>query len=349
MITVREIAQKANVSIATVSMVINNKEGVGDATRQKILAIIEKEGYEKPFVKKPNKLTDKNRTKVIRFIRIAKHGHTVNRDHDIFIADYIDGISEIASKNNFFLENVNYKDLDIEHIIKDLDNADIEGAIILGTELDKDDIGLFEQLRYPIVFIDTYFPYLNFDFIDMDNKDAVHLVLEEFVKNGHTEIGMVHTNTSVENFNLRLSAFKKARAYFHLPEDFLLIPVDSTYQGACKDFREYLDKGGKLPQALFCTNDVMALAVMCILQEKNIKVPEDISIIGFDNLPQGVMTNPPLTTIDVAKNRIGYTAINTLIERINSDNNFPPIKTSIGSTLIQRKSVRNLLDTPQNK
>lgn len=338
MATIREIAKKANVSIATVSLVLNNKTGVSETTRDKIQCILDEEGYHKHLEKKAKGFENK----VIQFIRISKHGHTVNRDHDVFISDYIDGITEIAIKNDYSFHTIKYEGTPIKTIVNNLSESNVDGAIVLGTELSKKDILEFDIINFPIVFIDTYYPYLNYDFVDMDNKDATYLAVKEFTNNGHTNIGIVSSPVNVENFHLRLSGFKKALKAEQLDKNFINIKVDSRYQTAYQDIISYIDRGGEIPSALFCVNDIIAFACSKALLDKGFSIPEDVSIIGFDNLSLGEMADPPLTTIDVAKTRIGNSAADLLIQRINSKNNFPPVKTSIGIKLVRRKSVLKL-------
>jgi DNA-binding LacI/PurR family transcriptional regulator len=266
----------------------------------------------------------------------------VNRDHDVFISDYIDGITEIAIQNDYALQTIKYENTDISSIAKDLENSKIDGAIILGTELSQEDIRKFDIIKFPLVFIDTYYPYLNYDFVDMDNKDAAFLVIKEFKENGHRSIGIVSSMVEVENFRLRLSGFENAMEREGMDKEFINIQVDSRFQIAYRDMITYIDKGGMVPSALFCINDIIAFACLKALKDRSYKIPDDVSIIGFDNLSLGDMADPPLTTIDVEKKRIGNSAAKQLIQRINSPEIFPPVKISIGTKLIRKKSVQNI-------
>lgn len=339
MATIRDIAQKAGVSVASVSMALNNRDGVSEETRRRIFEIAKEMNYSLPA---PNRTIDKQHG-TVRFVRIAQHGHTVNRDHNVFISDYIDGLSSVAIEKRYNLEIVPYEQQEIDTVIGDLEQSHPAGAIILGTELQKNQIGAFKRIPFPVVFIDTFYPYTSFDFVDMDNHDAVYLVLREFVEQGHTDIGMITTQVEVENFRQRVRGFHKAREALNMPPDCTKIDVDSTFDGAYADFGCYLDNGGRLPGALFCSNDIIAFGCMRALTERNIRIPEDVSLIGFDNLPQAEMSTPPLTTIDVKKHRIGSTAMSILIERIEAEEPFPPMKVSIGASLVRRKSVLNIV------
>ena len=109
-VTLKDIARLADVSPATVSLVLNNRPGVGDQTREKILALSAKLGYQGPRTSVPNV--------TIRFLHISRHGHTVIRDHDVFIADYIEGLGRGAKHQGLKLEILTFRSTSIEKILE---------------------------------------------------------------------------------------------------------------------------------------------------------------------------------------------------------------------------------------
>ncbi len=339
-IKIKDIAHKANVSLATVSLVLNNKPGVSESTKQKILKIAQDLNYEMP--KAPNVWAQIKG--IVKFLKISKHGHTVNRSHDVFIADYIDGLAHEARENSYNLEIIAYRKQDIDEIIQNVKDSHSSGVIVLATELNVQDITAFQSLDCPIVIIDSYYDYLNFDFVDMNNLDSVYQIIENFVQNGHREIGIIKSPIEVQNFRLRDIGFKRALKHFNIPmvEDYVFC-VDSTFDGAYSDMLGLLKKRSKLPTALFATNDQIAYGCIKALKETGYSIPEDISIIGFDDLPMSSMMDPPLTTMLVNKTRIGRTAMQLMITRIERDPNMPPSKILIGGDLVIRNSVKNLI------
>jgi LacI family transcriptional regulator len=338
-VRIKDIANAAGVSPATVSMVLNSRPGVGDSTRQAILNIARSMNYDS---ERSANLTS-HRDETIRFLYISRHGHVVNNEHEIFIANYIDGLGREARKLHLNLEILTIQLGSIEEIVKAAQDQRSGGTIVLGTELSAQDVRCFQSVDTPIVFIDNYDEVAGFDFVDMNNKESVFMAIEHFVKNGHREIGIVASYVTTPNFAMRAAAFKEALAYHGLPytKDFCFT-VDSTFPGVYKDMIETLPSRNQLPTALFCSNDIMAFGCIKALKEKGIRVPEDVSIIGFDNLPTSAMLDPALTTIEVSKRQIGKLAVRILNERMKTTGSLPTVKVLVSGELVERYSVRDL-------
>jgi len=337
--TLKQIAEAAQVSAATVSLALNNRPGVSAATRQRILTIAEtlsKENGAQPF----RPLSKGS----IRFLKIVKHSHIVNRDHDVFIAAYIEGIDKEARRHGCNLEITHITIDQVDDFIGHLNSSSSKGLIVLGTELNARDILAFEVVNVPIVVIDTTFDFINFDFVDMNNMEALFQIIRYFKENNHRDIGLIWgEDVQARNFELRRLAFEQAVRYYELPfNPRNILSVDSTFNEAYQGVLQYLKKGLKLPTALFSANDLIASACIKALKESGIRVPEDVSIIGFDNLPMCEMLDPPLTTMNVSKQQIGETAAQLLISRISQRKGAPTLKVSVGGKLVVRKSVQHL-------
>jgi len=338
-VRIKDIAEEAGVSPATVSLVLNNKPGVGRETRDRIQEIVKTMEYRGPMSRQSQNTSAGS----ICFLHIARHGHAVNRDHDVFIADYIEGMSREAKEENLSLKIATFKSTPIEKIVENVKESNSRGFIVLGTELNFRDAEAFSVIDRPLVFIDTYYKYLNFDFVDMNNDDSVNKIIQCFIRNGHSRIGMVTSSQSTPNFKLREEAFRSSLSHNNLTyrkED--VLATDSTFPGAYGDMIEILNSGRDLPSALFCANDIIACGCLKALTEKGYRIPEDISVIGFDNLPSSSMSTPGLTTIDVCKVRMGRMAVQLLTDRIHSGDPIPPAKVLIGGKLIERDSVKSL-------
>jgi LacI family transcriptional regulator len=334
--TIRDIAVAAEVSIATVSLTLNNRPGVSDSTRKRVLAIA-REISPDLVQKKLNTL----RTGSIRFLKIVKHGHVINRDHDVFISSYIDGLQLEARNNGFNFEVNTYKASDIEQIIIEAKDSSLNGIIVLGTELNEQDLRPFEGIDLPVSVIDASYDFLTLDFVDMNNADSVYQIFKYFRQLGYEEIGLLTSPVEVRNFSLRSQAYKRAHKSFNIPlRNTYIYSVDSTYNGAYEDMRRILKQGAKLPPALFASNDIIAYGCIKALKESGYNIPEDISIIGFDNLPMCECMDPPLTTMDVSKKQIGAMAMRLIVNRINHEITAPAVKISISGELILRKSTQ---------
>ena len=334
--TVKDVSRLANVSAATVSLVLNGKPGISEDTRARVLQAAADLSYS-PRSARADK---SNASGIFRFLKIAKHGHTVNRDHNTFISDYVDGMSGEASKRGYKMEIISFEGVPIEDVAATLIGAGINGAIILGTELTEDDIRLLQAATVPVVVIDTFYDFLESNFVDMNNKDAVHKIVAYFIDCGFKNIGLIASNVQTTNFHLRKSAFLEVTRKLGLNyNEKDVVTFDSTYQGAYEDMLGKLKAGLVLPECYFCTNDIITYGCIKALREFNIRIPQDLSIIGFDNLPMSSTMDPPLTTIDVSKQKIGYFAVRLLDELIKTPDKQPAVKILVGADLIIRDSV----------
>ena len=329
------IAQKAGVSTATVSLALNNRQGVSRRTRDRIIGIAKEVGYKK----RPSRAMVRG---TVQLLKIIRHGHTLNQDHNVFIADYIDGITHKAKDMHLRVEFASAPSTtDISELALQMDQQDVAGYLILGTELSPQDITSIGTVPRPVVFLDTYHDFLPYDFVDMNNTDSVFQVVSRLVTTGHRTIGMVTSPVNVVNFWTREQAFRRSLARLgRTVEERFIFQADSTYQGAYQDFAALLASGRELPEALFCCNDIVCLGVVRALREAGRRVPDDISLVGFDNLPAASHNDPPLTTIRVSNHEIGSAALLLLKERIENPEK-PPTKVMIGGELVERQSIRD--------
>ncbi|HUW42173.1 MAG TPA: LacI family DNA-binding transcriptional regulator [Rectinemataceae bacterium] len=335
-VRVKDIAERLGVSATTVSLVLNNKPGAGGELRDKILRTARELGYRQ---QRPAEAGS------ICLLHIARHGRTLNRDHDVFIADYIEGLSHAAKQAGFSLEIMTFRPSPIEQILDAALHAQTDGFVVLGTELSGDDVESFRSLRRPLAFIDTYHEFLNFDFVDMNNEDSIFLLLDHLRGMGHRTIGFVKGAVETRNFRLREEGYVAGMAKLGLDVDRSLIyAVDQTFHGAYDDMKRIIAGSPRLPTALVCANDILASGCLKAFSDAGLLIPEDISIVGFDDLPLSAVMDPPLTTIQVSKAQIGRMAIQLLVARIRGDADMPSVKVLIGGKLIERRSVRRIGD-----
>jgi DNA-binding LacI/PurR family transcriptional regulator len=332
-----DIARTANVSVSAVSLALNNQPGVSREIAEKIVRIATDLGY------RPQKNRAKGGARTIQFIKVIKHGEILNGDHQPFIADYMDGILSASTIAGFSVEIVSFSGGDMGEVVQRIRSSRVAGAIVLATELDAADIGAFEACECPVVFLDAYFDYYGLDLSDTNNTDSVHLAVRHLVEMGHRTIGLIQGRVRTPNFVAREKAFVECLADlgFSLNPRHL-ISVGSRFQTACTDMAEALDRlGSDLPTAFFCVNDIIALGCMRAMTERGIAIPDDVSIVGFDNLGAGEMSAPPLTSINVSKQLIARRAVMLLEARIQNGTRFPVEKIKISGEIVLRESVRD--------
>ncbi|MDR1107801.1 MAG: LacI family DNA-binding transcriptional regulator [Spirochaetaceae bacterium] len=335
-----DIAKAAGVSPSAVSLALNNKTGVSIEVKRKIAAIAADMGY-KAVGENPSWLSNKAVT--IKLLKIAKHGRIINEHHNAFITAYMEGIELGTKKRNYKLEVSFFDRVPVKEIVEAQAGIAADGFIVLGTELDAEDLACFSALSRPIVFVDAYSPMLAYDCIDMDNVDGVFKAVEHLYAAGHRNIGMVKSSVETRNFKMREWGFREAMEFFFLPvPERNIVSVDPDFEQSILDMGKYLDKTACGPTAFFCLNDNLAYGCMRALREHAITIPGDISVIGFDDLPSSSLTEPPLTTIRVSTRQIGKAALEKLAERISGGMEDPPVNIFVSGKLIPRGSVKNL-------
>lgn len=337
-IRIKEIAEKANVSTATVSLVLNNKPGVGDITRNRILNLIDEMGYKTNILSKPA-LRDKG---VIRLIIYKKHGYVVSDTP--FFSVLIEAIETESKKDGYqlmitYLNNSENELAEMIHLLK----ADLQsGIILLATEMNFNDITLFKNLNMPLVVLDSYFTGLRCNTVIINNVEGAYEAVTHLLQNGHKQIGYLKGAVAINNFKEREEGFYKAMSDAGLEiNKSQIFSLESTMEGAYRDMCVFLEDKPIESTAFFADNDIIALGAMKALKENGYKIPEQVSIIGFDDLTYCRMAEPPLSTIRVYNDNMGKRAIQLLKQEFELKGS-EWIKIQVGTRLMERESVYRL-------
>jgi len=333
----QDIAKLAGVSPGTVSNALNDRKGVGKETKLKIIKIAEDLGY---FHNRK-----KNEEKVIRLILFKKHGYVVSSDTQFFSA-LIEACENECRQRGYelLISQVIHGEHDKEDVFKIIDQNKIDGILLLATEMNENDFANFENIDIPIVVLDSYFRTKSYDYILINNVSGSYGATKYFIDNGHTRIGFLGSSKNINNFEYRYRGFIKAINDFKLSfREENKILVEPTLDGAYRDMKNFLlHYKGDLPTALFALNDIIALGAIKAMQEQGIKIPEQVSIIGFDDIPFSSLSNPNMTTIKVYTNEMGRLAVKRLIEKIENEDEVS-LKIEIDTKLIERNSVIKLI------
>lgn len=332
---ITDIANIVGVSPATVSNALNDRKGVSEDTKQKILKIAKESGYFKES-------TINNTQKSIRFIIYKKHGLVVSDTP--FFSSLIEGIENECRNQGYHLLISHVYHSECEDIINMVHADHSQGLIILATEMSLDDLTSFREVSIPIVLLDSHFKGEDFDCVLINNMDASYKATKYLVEKGHTQIGHLHSAVFINNFNERKMGFRDAlydcKIDFNPQFDFFLEP---TMEGSYRDMKIQLEKDDiKLPTAFFADNDIIAFGAMRAMKERDIKIPQDVSIVGFDDMPFCEITSPRLTTIKVFKQDIGGAAVRRLLYNIEFGRDRITQKIEVNTELMIRDSVLEL-------
>lgn len=334
-ITIKHIAKQANVSAATVSMVINNKPGISPATREKVLNIVQSSGYNIS----PLKSALAKNSGTIQLTVYKKHSQVVA--DTAFFQSLIAGIESKASANGYQLtiKTVSSRQLDSDIIRAGWDENSVDGILLLGTEMQREDLLNILKVDTPVLVLDTCFLDIPANYVVIDNIGGAFLGVNHLIAHGHRSIGYLKSSIRIQNFSERHEGYVKAmHASDFAYNSAHTVPLHPTVEGAYQDMAAYLATGPDLPTAFLSDNDLIAFGAMKALKEAGIRIPQDVSLLGFDDMPFCTITEPSLSTISVNKEILGNFAVENLIRSITSKKQYHA-KTMLGVELVARDSV----------
>lgn len=320
MITAKQLAEKLGVSPSAVSLALNDRPGVSDETRRLIKEEARKAGYRKRDRKEAAVSTVRN----IRYVIFLDSGMAVKETS--FYSFVLRGI-EAAAREYGFNVLVSYfsVDDDWKSQTKAL-SQDTSGMILLATELGEEHIKkLMENeairdlwSRVPVVLVDNSADTLEIDSVKSDNFRGGRIAADYLFDRGYADVGYLRSTTRITSFDERGRGLMASRDAHGVGKDkpLSVIDVGSSSIQAEKDMDAYLDAGNKPVPAYFADNDIIAAACIHSLKDHGYRVPEDVSVIGFDDMPLCTLFEPPLTTVGVKKTTIGRIAMGLLRSRI---------------------------------
>lgn len=311
----REIAAEAGVSLTAVSLVLNNKPGIGLEKRQKIAKLLQESGYQ---IRSADR--DGIASENIHFLKYSKHNYLVNGNPG-FVTQIIDSVDRESRKHGYNLLITAFDDFAAIPIEDLLQKPATKGVILLGTEIQNSDMEPFSNCKKPLVVVDNSLSFLPFCSVTMHNEEAIFSAVQHLVKLGHRHIGFLENSMPANNDMERLAAYKNALRILNLPiENQLIFSIFPTMDGARESVSQLLANGTKFPSALVANNDSIAIGALRALKEFGLCVPQDISLVGFDGLPFAAVSDPPLTTVTVSCSEIGHWAMQVLLEKIQAHN-----------------------------
>lgn len=336
----KDIAREVGVSPATVSLVINNKPGVGKEKRQEIIDKIIELNCEYLFVEN-NEKAERGKGS-IGFVVFKGSGKIV--EESPFFNYILEGINFKINKYGYVLIFIYINsNMTLEEQAEQLKNSGCKGFLIFGAEMQLDDLLVFKKTNLPFVVIDNSFQESDIDTVVINNVLGVSKAIEFLYKSGHRRIGYIKSRERINSFDERRYAFKKKMKELGLKElEKDILEISYSEHLIKKEVEEFFSKkGNDIATAYFAENDFLACNAMIGIQKAGYKIPEDISIIGFDNRPITEIFEPNLTTINVPKDIFGPEAVELLISRLEKGRK-QSLKVIVGNELIDRNSVKKI-------
>lgn len=339
MATLKEIAQAAGVSMTTVSNVINgNRNRVSADTVARIRQLIDQMGYV------PNQAARslaQRGSQIVAIIVQAYDGENIFRNP--YTAEYVGALTVELYRNGYY-PLIRFTD-DFSDVEKDLRGWNVAGAIFNGS-FSRHLQRIKSLTMVPCVFTDCYFRIPGVNHVGVDDDTGGRMAGEYLARMGHRRLAFVANCLEESDVDQhRLAGFRAGLSEYGIcleDQNVLSIPMAqfNLRQSLC--LRELLQRDAP-PTAFFCTSDRVAVQLVQVLTQMQYRIPEDISVLGFDNLPLAEMCHPQLTTLAQDINQKAHLVVDMLVRHIQCKT-LAPERTLLGVSLVERGSVRRMQD-----
>jgi DNA-binding LacI/PurR family transcriptional regulator len=332
--TIQDIARQAGVSVGTVSQALNNKPGVSQETRARVLQVAESLGYQH----KSRISVSPEALSTVGLV-VKKSYSQESASVNPFYSQVLMGVARESQRQNMSMMYAEIETDGYSHARSwpALDQR-IGGILIVGISIEEPQLsGIYE--KRPVVLIDSYLPGQGFDSVITNNAQGLFSAVQHLVEMGHRHIGLIGSIPGAHPSILeRRQGYLDALHYYGLTS---YIEDSNPDRQSAHDGTVRLLKRAPQITAIIGCNDQIALAATKAANELGLHVPEDISIVGFDNIDIAAEVRPALTTVAVDKALLGVLGVQSLLNRY-ANPDYPAINTVVGTRLIQRDSVRAL-------
>ncbi len=331
-VTMSDIAKEMGVSTVTVSKALGDKDGVGSELREKIKIKAEEMGY---HFNGTSKLLKEELTYSISVV-VAKH---FIQDASAYYWVIYRYIVELLQKQNYYgiLDVVSEDDEATCEIPKTISDKKVDGVIVLG-QFSNSFVNALMSFSVPAVFLDFYSSRNDIDTVIADNFFGSYIITTHLISHGHRKIGFIGSVSATSSIQDRFLGFYKAHIENRIRLNQNWVIDDRKSDGI--GFAEY-DLPHELPTAFVCNCDEAAYILINQLKSKGIRVPEDVSVVGYDNHIYSTISVPRITTIDVNSYEMSYHAVDIIIRKIH-DKNLKRGRVLITGNLVERDSVKDL-------
>jgi len=328
-VTIRDVAKVAGVSATTVSRVYNHGELVTEETRERVRAVAKRMGY------RPNVTAQSlshGRTQTIGLIVPAPHGE--------FFSEIIRGIDEVTrAADHFLLISSAHYSLSENEAAVDALRGRVDGLLVMTTHVEAQQALLDgPSLEIPVVFMNSPITDPAVHAFQIENRRGAYEATTHLIDRGHAHIGIILGPPDSQDVRERVAGYETALREAGLdPASQVVIPGDFT-QASGFAAGQKIRALDVVPDAFFCCNDYMAIGAMAALQQAGFRIPEDVALAGFDDIPSARYSTPPLTTVRVPVYDLGRQAAERLLTLLKAEASTAPRSQILSSELIVRSS-----------
>ena len=331
--TIRDVANRANVSIASVSLYLNEKPGLADATRDRIAEAIESVGYLPRRGSAPTEM---------RFIGLLIEKLPLSPFSDMFYGEIIQGINTYAEGIGYNIALIVVEqDQAIPRLLEE-HNGGLSGVIVLGAgDINKNIYTALVNEKLPTVLVDNYLPDVPIDAVLPDYISGANQATKFLLEQNYRRIAFLHGSPRYRSLAERFRGYCTGLIEAGMPFDPALV---QPYLSKGLPNKGYLEMKALLESdtqfdSVFCVSDRTAFGALQALQEAGLRVPEDVAVVGFDNVAHSSHTSPPLTTVNVPKRAMGEIAVRRLFEIIDGNVFDVAVKITLRTSLVVRSST----------
>lgn len=333
-VTAKQLAALLGISESAVSLALNDKPGVSSVTRKRVFEAAKQHGFD--FSRRAAGPGSSRGS--ICFAIYRKSGAVVS-DTPFFSA-LMDGVGMACRREGYeCVIRYLFEDDDLEEQIVGLCSKKFSGMIVLATEMTEPTLAYFASPGCPVVFLDAYFERPEHNYVLINNTQGAFMATAYLIRKCRAQPGYLQSSYWIGNFEQRADGFYKAiRAAGMSTSQSAVHRLTPSQEGAYGDMKRLLATGTQPAPCYFADNDLIAIGAMQAFKEAGYRIPEDISVVGFDDSPACECMIPALTTVQVPKLFMGETAVARIIQLIEGKC-VQPLKIEVSTTLVKRKSV----------
>lgn len=327
-VSIKDVARAARVSHPTVSRALRHSSLVKPDTAERIRSIARRMGY-RPSAVARSLVT--RRTKTI--------GVVVTTIADPFISEVVSGIEEVANENGYsvVLANSNADPEREVQVAHSFHERRVDGILVTASRVGARYLPLLSEMKVPVVLINSHHPAEFVYSVRIDNVTASRAATAHLIELGHKRIAYIGDRFGFQSDTERFSGYREALERADLPFlPQLVVHGDGKAEGGLHAIATLMAMPDP-PTAVFCYNDMCAIGALSGIRQRGLRVPNDISIVGFDDLLIASYTHPPLTTVHQPKQQMGRAAMRILLELFSNAQSITNIK--MQGELIVREST----------
>ena len=329
--TSKELARLLGVSPATVSMALNGKPGINPETRQMILDAA-----------RENRVSTRSlsASSLRSICLVLFHRKATLLSSASFYNEVISGVRQTCEASGYGFSSQSVIGIqDLNNYLQALPRSETAGAILMGHDMTREDLSLLSKFSFPIVLLDNSAFSYPIDCVKIDNTSSAFTAVNFLIERVKSQPGYLRSSFSINNFDERSRGFEQAIVYNRMSRS--SSPVHDllpSIEGAYDDMTALLKAGLKPAACYFADNDLIAIGAVQALQRFGLRIPEDVAVIGFDDIEMSAHTSPPLTTMHVPKYHFGAAAVKRLLRLIRDPSLFP-ITIEMTANLVVREST----------